>query len=916
MARVITEDKLMHIGIIRRSGRYPWGSGKDPYQRSKSFMGYVNDLRDQGMSDSEIAAGLGMSLKDYRARRSIEKERERTGNIALAQRLSEKGLSNVAIGERMGYGEGTIRSWLKASELEKTSITEATANELRRAVEERTFIDVGLGSETQLGISKTKLDTAVYLLESEEGYVTYPIDVKQPFGEGNTTLRVLAPPGTSFQDVVDNKANIKLIQAYSEDGGRTYLNIIPPTEINSNRVYIRYAEDGGNLKDGVIELRREAEDLSLGNASYAQVRINVDGTHYMKGMAIYGDIPDGYDFVYNTTKKTGTPFKGENSDNSVFKPNEADIDNPFGATIRQKYYIDADGNKQLSPLNRVGSKEGAGEEGSWETWSRALSSQVLSKQTPALAKQQLDLAIKMKLDEYEEIMNLTNPTIRRKMLEDFANQADADAAHLKAAALPRQNTQVLLPVNSLKDNEVYAPNYRPGENVVLIRHPHGGKFEIPELIVNNKNPEAINIMGDARDAIGINPKVAARLSGADFDGDVVIVIPNKSGAIRTSSPLKGLQDFDPQTSYPPVSGMKVMSKQNKQTEMGNISNLITDMTIKGAPHDEIARAVRHSMVVIDAEKHKLNYKQSYDDNGIAALKEKYQGGTTKGAATLISRASSETRVAERKEGQFQIVNGKRKRVFIDPTTGEKLYEETGRTYDKPRKIKDANGKVIGYESSGKIVPAQSVVKRMYLEKDAYALSSGTVIENIYASHANKLKTMANKARLNVLETKDIPYNPSARQTFKAEVESLSRQLREAYSNKPRERQALLLTSKIVAAKKKANPDMTPAELKKVKSQALEAARKRVGASKKHVVISDREWLAIQAGAISPSRLKDILNNTDTAKVKERAMPRTTISMTPAKMVRARTMLATGHTRSEIADALGVSVTTLTRAIEQ
>lgn len=911
MARVITEDHLMHYGILRRSGRYPWGSGKDPYQRSKSFMGYVGDLKAQGMSDSEIAAGLGMSLKDYRARRSIEKERERAGNIALAQRLHDKGLSNVAIGERMGYGEGTIRSWLKASELEKASITEATANELRKAVEERTYIDVGLGSETQLGISKTKLDTAVYLLKSEEGYVTYSIDVKQPFGEGNTTIQVLCPPGTTFQQAVDNKANIRLIQAYTEDGGRTYRNIVPPTQIDSDRVYIRYVEDGGGLKDGVIELRREAADLSLGNASYAQVRIGVDGTHYMKGMAIYGDIPDGYDFVYNTTKPKGTP------PNKVFKTNETDIDNPFGSTIRQKYYIDADGNKQLSPLNMVGAKEGAGEEGSWATWSRNLSSQVLSKQMPALAKQQLELAVRFKEDEFNEIMSLTNPTIRRKMLEDFANQADADAGHLKAAALPRQNSQVLLPVTSLKDNEVYAPNYRPGENVVLIRHPHGGTFEIPELIVNNKNPEAIRIMGDARDAVGINPKVAARLSGADFDGDAVIVIPNKPGYIKTSSPLKGLESFDTKTSYPPVPGMKVMTKHNKQTEMGNISNLITDMTIKGASHDEIARAVRHSMVVIDAEKHKLNYKQSYLDNGIAELKTKYQGGPRKGASTLISRAGAETRVYERKEGQYQIVDGKRKRVYIDPKTGKKLYEETGRTYDQPRKIKDpVTGKVIGYEPTGKMVRATTKIRQIDKYDDAYKLSSGTVMESIYASHANKLKRMANKARLEVLKTEDIPYNPSARRTFKAEVESLSRQLREAYSNKPRERQALLLTNKVVAAKKRENPDLTPAEIKKIKAQALEAARRRVGANKKKVVITDREWLAIQAGAISPSRLKDLLNNTDIGKVKERAMPRTSITMTPAKMVRARTMLATGHTRSEVADALGISVTTLTKAMDE
>ena len=917
MARVVI-DELKHYGIIRRSGRYPWGSGKDPYQRSKGFMGYVDDLKSQGMSDKEIATGLGLTLKQFRARRSIEKERERIGNITLAQRLSEKGMSNVAIGERMGYGEGTIRSWLKVSKEDLASVTQATANALQKAVDERTYIDIGLGTEQHLGISKVKLDTAAYLLESEHGYKIYPIDVRQQFGEGNTTIQVLCPPGTEFKDLVANKHNIRLVNAYTEDGGRTFRNIIPPTQVDSDRVYVRYAEDGGSSKDGVIELRRGIDDISMGENSYSQVRVAVDGTHYMKGMAIYGDIPEGYDFVYNTTKSKGTPVKSSDPNASqVFKPNDPDPDNPFGSTIRQKHYIDANGNKQLSALNMVGGKEGAGEEGSWETWSRNLSSQVLSKQTPALAKEQLAIAIKMKRDEYDEIMSLTNPTIRRKLLEDFANQADADAMHLKAAALPRQNTQVLLPVVSMKDNEVFAPNYRDGERVVLIRHPHGGTFEIPELVVNNKNPEAIrNIRKTAKDAVGINPAVAQRLSGADFDGDTVIVIPNTSGKIRSSSPLKGLESFDPISSYPKVEGMKVMTKPIKAMEMGNVSNLITDMTIKGASHDEIARAVRHSMVVIDAEKHKLNYKQSFTDNGIADLKKKYQDGG--GASTLISKSSSEIRIDERKEGEFRVdpKTGKRKRVYIDPKTGKKLYEETGRMYEQYKKIKDADGNVIGYEPTGKMVRAKTKTKRMYTVDDAYELSSGTVIESLYASHANTLKTMANRARLSQLRVRDIPYSPSARKTFKTEVESLKLKLQDAFRNKPLERQAQLLTDKVVAAKKKENPGMDAAEIKKIRAQALEASRARVGASKNKVVITDREWMAIQAGAISPSRLKDILNNTDTGKLKERAMPRTSIAMTPAKMVRARTMLATGRTRSEIADALGVSVSTLANALEQ
>src|SRR5699024_7671332 len=116
--------------------------------------------------------------------------------------------------------------------------------------------------------------------------------------------------------------------------------------------------------------------------------------------------------------------------------------------------------------------------------------------------------------------------------------------------LPRTEQHVLIPIPGMKDNEVYAPKYNQGERVVLIRHPHGGIFELPELIVNNRNPQASKVLGkNPRDAIGINAKVAEQLSGADFDGDTVLVVPNNSGSVKTSRPLKSLQEFDPKTEY-------------------------------------------------------------------------------------------------------------------------------------------------------------------------------------------------------------------------------------------------------------------------------------------------------------------------------------------------------------------------------
>ena len=43
--------------------------------------------------------------------------------------------------------------------------------------------------------------------------------------------------------------------------------------------------------------------------------------------------------------------------------------------------------------------------------------------------------------------------------------------------------KLLQKIPSMKENEVYAPNYKNGEQVALIRYPHAGTFEIPILTV-------------------------------------------------------------------------------------------------------------------------------------------------------------------------------------------------------------------------------------------------------------------------------------------------------------------------------------------------------------------------------------------------------------------------------------------------
>ena len=888
----IAEDILMHYGMPRRSGRYPWGSGENPYQHSGDFLSRVQELKKQGLSEKDIAKNIGLTTTQLRTQVSLAKDERRALQVATAKGLREKGYSLNQIAEKMGFSnDSSVRSLLNENSEARMNQSKITAEILKKNVKEKGIIDVGTGVERELGVSKEKLSQALYILELE-GYKVYGGGVPQVTNAGKqTNIKVLCPPGTEHKDMY-NFENVHSVRNYtSHDNGETFDTLVYPKSMSSNRLKINYAEDGGIKKDGVIEIRRGVDDLSLGESRYAQVRILVDNTHYLKGMAVYSDnLPDGVDVLFNTNKKRGTPTT------EVLKKIKDDPDNPFGSLIKangQSYYIDKNGKRQLSLINK------RAEEGDWGEWSDKLPSQFLSKQNLSLVKKQLNLAASDKVSEFDEICSLTNPTVKKALLKSFADDCDAAAVHLKAASLPRQSYQVILPIPTMKDNEVYAPNYKNGETVALVRYPHGGTFEIPILTVNNKHADAKGVLGNAVDAVGINSKVADRLSGADFDGDTVMVIPcnsrNSKIKITSTSPLKGLEGFDPKMEYPERKGMKYM--RNTQTEMGKVSNLITDMTLKGATEEELARAVRHSMVVIDAEKHKLDYKQSEIDNGIKSLKKKYQGRVDEdgkyheGAATLISRAKSEVSVIKRQGSPS-----------IDEETGKLIWK----TADNPT-----------YEDkkTGEIKTRTQRSTAMAETDDAYKLSSGHPVEEAYAHYANKMKALANQARLEMVSTGKIPYSASAKAIYLNEVKSLKAKLNIALKNAPRERQAQTMANAVIAAKKQDNPDMTKGELKKVSQQALTQARIKVGAKRETVKITDKEWEAIQAGAISANKLEQIINNADLDVLRQRATPRSTTTLSNAKIQKISSMNASGYSRAEIAEALGISTSTVSKYLK-
>lgn len=901
------QDKfLKHYGILRKSGRYPYGSGAKwgkagdatRRQRAMSFFEVVEDLERQGLTRAEIAKGMGMTTTQLRDTTTIARNAIRRENQIKAEKLRDKGWSATAIGKEFDppLNESSVRALLNPQAKERAMILENTVDMLRSEVDKGGYLDIGAGQEYYIpggGISKEKLRAAVAILK-DEGYVQIDVQVPQAgVSKQYTNVKVLAPPGTTKKDVFLNMGDIHGLTQVSDDGGRNFYGLVPPMEISSSRVKVNYKEMGGADADGVIYVRRGVKDVDIGGSSYAQVRINVDGTHYLKGMAMYSDkMPPGVDLVFNTNKSMKDPKVLRDGDKGAMKPQSDDKDNPFGAMINRQIKVrDPDGTERATSVMNI-----IQEEGKWDEWSRSLSSQVLSKQSYKLADQQLGVTHARKKAEYDEIMALTNPTVKAKLLKSFADSADSDAVHLSAAGLPRSSYHVILPFNSLKDREVYAPNFKQGEKVALIRYPHGGTFEIPELTVNNNAPAPKAAIGRAKDAIGINSKVAERLSGADFDGDFVMVVPNDSGAIKSTPALRQLEKFDPQ-SYKLPDDVPRMTPRTKGIEMGDVSNLITDMTIKGAPMDEIARAVKHSMVVIDAEKHHLDYKRSAQDNGIAALKKKYQGREDAGAATLVSRATSTKRVDEQK------LRSAKDGGPIDRATGKLVYEKTGAGYTNRK---------------GKWVPKQTETTKLADTDDAHTLVSkdgGTKMERVYADHSNRMKALASQARKDFINGDDgLPISPTAKKVYAADVAQLKRDLDIALMNSPRERTAQVLANAIVKQKKDADPSLEGPRLKKVQAQALAEARTRAGAKKTLVPISDTQWEAIQAGAVSKSMLKRILDNADIERVKELATPKPDLKMDTATTARAKALANAGLTQSEIARILGVSLTTLKKGL--
>lgn len=927
-------EYVLHSGTKRHSGRYKWGSGENPYQHEAWFQGW-GDLSPK--EQSEYAKSFGMTLKEARYRYSIGQAMEKAAQIGHAKELRyTKQMSVKAIAEKMGVSESTVNSWLKPDAEAKARETEQIANKLKEYASKHAAIDIGKGVEEALGIKKTKLEVAVQMLK-DQGYVNVQWKQKQQTNmrnEGTQTTALVAPKPEwehmtqqeitkdAYKTVMNNLDDVvppfPIFVDHSKEHGA--LGMEPPKSVSSKKIQVVYTNEdgtGGVERDGLIELRRGAKDLSLGSNTYAQVRIAVDDTHYIKGVAVYSDdLPDGIDIRVHSNKKEGTPMMSDDPDaKQVLKPMKrkddgtVDMEDPFGAQITAQ-------NGSINIVN---------EEAKWGDWTsnRSLASQVLSKQRPELAKQQLNIDYLKRRAEFDEINKIENPIVKEKRLLDFADECDSAAVDLKAAALPGQSVKVLIPVPSLKPGECYCPAYKDGEKLALIRYPHQSVSEIPIVTVNNSNKEGKKIItNEAITAIGLNPKDAQRMSGADFDGDTVVCIPNKKGYIHNEPEFTGLKGFEPKEVWPGYPGMKKIAHQTQQVEMGKVTNLITDMTLQNAREDELVRAIKQAQVVIDAEKHNLNYKGAEEEYRIDELKRKYQmkeNGKYGGAGTIISRAKSQANIEERN-----------KYPKIDPNTGEYIYTKTGRRrheYINPNTGKKYYKELLpsnkDYDPKDPLVLEKST--KMMEAKDARELMSPHQypIERVYANYANQMKALGNEARKATLSIKDIPYSPRAAETYASEIKSLQDKVNMAKVNAVLERVAQRSAAVIVDDRMKKYPERYnnkdadgKKHLRKLRSQVLKQ-QQAVLNKRKQFVVTDKEWEAIQSGALRKSLVREIINRADADRIKELSTPKSSKLpvLTKSNLAHARAMLNAGFTQAQVADNFNISPSTLSRLLK-
>jgi len=834
------KNYLIHYGTKRHSGRYPWGSGGNESGTTKQ----IQELLNKGYSYKDIANKLGTTASEIKSYISYSKTQETNHMIHQIAAKKQHGYSNVEIAKQLGVSEGLVRYYSNKQISEKKAASNERVDKVSKSLEsildKHIGVDVGTGVNVNLNLTNSEMNKVIVGLK-DKGYKVEMINVPDPTNRAITVLhQILTKESVTGRDLHQSINDIVSVNVKANKVSTG----TKPISISKTRVAIKHDPS----KDGMIYIRPGVKDIFIPvGKTYCQARILVGENKYLKGMAVYSDdIPKGKDVQFFHSKAT---------DSKALKDIEKGI-NIFGSNVYQY-----EKNGVQSAINVVGSKPGAGVEGYWDGWNSArnLSTQFLAKQPPKAITERIR-ATKLDLaKELKDINSISNPTIKSWALENFSLALDKKAASMDVSAFPRQSNKVIFGID-IKDNEVYAPTYNSGETIALVRYPHAGTFEIPVLKVNNNNPSGRKILGNAIDAIGISAKSAAQLSGADYDGDTVIAIPAKY--VKATAPVKSLIDFDPRKAYPNGPTTPRITEKQKQEKMGEITNLISDATIRGASVSELTRLVKHSMVVIDSYKHNLDYKQSEIDNDIASLKKKYRQ-----TASIISDAKSPAYVNRELDTSAK-----------------------GRSYSLP------------IDSKGNIVYKESTTKRYKSKVDKISLidnpekhyTSSNGVESSYASYSEHLKNMARSARLQSAKvSKAYSVNEAAAKEYKNEIASISYKLGQFERSKAAERQV----NRKTLAKSAKSDDTTKAE------QIRANYRKQYGVAP--LQLTKREAEALAKGALPKSTVVKALKAFKGLNYS--SFTKSTQATTKLQASNVKRYKNLGYNYSEIANILGISV---------
>lgn len=245
---------LQHIGT-ETSGRYPLGSGENPFQRPKTFLDNVKKLEGSGLKGKALAEALGLTTTQLRAYKAIAKAESRAADETKAQQYKDDGLSNVKIGLEMGINESSVRALLNPSAKARNDILRNTAEMIREQISKHEVIDIGAGVNVHLDMSKEKLATAVAMLEAE-GYKKKYFKVAQLGTEFDTSHKTLVGPDfddkADYHRIAQNLDLIKQMDVYSQDAGKTFERIKPPKSLSPDRITILYGSEGGADRDGQV----------------------------------------------------------------------------------------------------------------------------------------------------------------------------------------------------------------------------------------------------------------------------------------------------------------------------------------------------------------------------------------------------------------------------------------------------------------------------------------------------------------------------------------------------------------------------------------------------------------------------------------------------------------------------------------